>query len=1153
MTIVQPPVGARTSLRRNSFLSAHTGLMLGTALGCSIAILASPAAALDECGVNVGGNPDAVCTAVSGVGNPYPTGINYNGLPGEDLTILIMGDVAVVAPAVDGVRAFGAFGFDTEVTLYSGATIDTNEDGVFAVASGAGGDTYVNSSADIDAGQRGILAFAADGYATIYNSGDINVDGASAALYSDGLVAVANYGGVLVNNSGAITVTANDVSDFGIYAYGYQASATVINTGDIAVTNAVGTGTGIYANASGAAESVYVYSSGAIDVYSAGEAQGIEVASDYTADVVVFGDVTAESTLGRASAVTVNAGDAVSISGNADLSSYADSNLASNYAVSAFTAAAANGTIDIDLTGDITAIGGNYVIGAYASGGGDINIDVNGTIQVGDSTDLAGVTVNGWGVYAINTAGNDITVNVDDVLVYQDGSFLLGGGDGIWAYTVGVTNITADDIVTTGYYADGVATGGRLDIGGDTYIDVDTITTSGLGSDGVDAGAHGDIYVTVSSITTSGDNAEGVDMHSDLGNLYSDTGSIVTQGANAHGVNALADVGNASIYATDISVYGLGADAIRVVTGGAGDAFVSIDGDVYSAEAFGVNIVSGDYASVSVASTGSVYGAPAGITATSLSGTTITNFGDISGGLGTAIDVDGGAASLTNAAGGTIYGSVDLTDNNDTFANAGTFEAYGTSDFGLGTDVLSNTGVVGAERYSGVAGTVTFTGLETFNNAGGLVSMVDGQVGDRLVMSNTTFNGTGNSRLALDVALGGPGSLADVLQVTGTGSFTGVTTILPTDTLAASPGVLNFGGILVVDSSNAAELGSEFNMASIDKGFVEYSLIFDAVNDNWLIVGLPDDEAFELLAVGQAAGDFWRRSGDAWGARMQEVRDSRGSESFGRREGWEFWMQAHGGDESFDNLGSFTLSGTTFAQNLSTDSDWRGLQIGMDTLSGNFIWGLTGGFVQQETRFQADNNSLDFEGFNVGAYAGMNFGGLYMNGLVKGDFFTVDANFSTIPSFESMDGTTYGAQGEIGYRFDMGGMFIEPHAQIAWSSTDIDDGNAIGADFSFNNNESLYGKVGGRIGGTFGSGNMIVSPYVGVYAVEEFEGRNSLAFNTGPAGFTVENEARGSYGQAELGMTTQSFYGLQGFVKGEWNFGGDASGGAVRLGARWTW
>jgi len=1153
MTNAQPTVGARNALRRN-FFSARTGLMLGTALGCSMAIIASaaPAYALDECGAKTPGPVDVVCTATSGVGNPYPTGINYVGA-GEDLTIHIMGDVAVVAPAVDAVRADSASGFDVDVTLYSGATIDTNEDGVFVRAFGVGGDATVDNAATISAGQRGILAFAQNGYATVYNSGDIDVDGASASFYSDGIVAVANYGGVLINTSGDISVIANDVSDYGLYAYAYGADASVINTGDITIVNTVGTGTGIYGNGQGVTGDLDIYSSGIIDVMAAGNAIGIDAHSGMTTDVEVYGDIRAESTGGRASAITVNAGDAVIINGAADLSSYADSNLANNYAVSVATVAGPTGTIDIDLTGDVTAVGGNYVIGVYAGGGGDININIDGDINIGAAGDPAGTTVNGWGVYAINTAGNDITINVGNVYDYQDGVALIGGGDGILAYTVGVTTITADNIITTGFYADGVNAGGRLDIGGDTYIDVASVSTYGMYSDGIDVGAHGDVYVTAGSVYTAGDNSNGFNLHSDLGNLYAYADSIVTEGANAQGVLALADAGNASVYATDISVYGAGSDGVRVVTGGAGDGFVSVDGAVYSADGFGVNIVSGDLARVTVASTGSIYGFDAGVSATSVNGTTITNAGDISGGLGFAINVDGGAASLTNASGGTIFGAVNLTDNADTFANAGTFEAYGTSDFGLGADVLGNTGVVGAERNSGAAGTVTFNGLETFNNAGGLVSMVDGQVGDRLVLNGTTFNGTGNSRLGLDVALGGPGSTADVLQITGAGQFTGVTTILPNDTLAAQPGVLNFGGILVVDSSNPGELGSEFTMAPVDKGFVEYSLIFDAATDNWLIVGRPGDAAFELLAVGQASGDFWRRSGDAWTGRMQEVRDSMSADTPTRSEGWEFWMQAHGGDESFDNVGTFNVGGTTFVQNLSTQSDYRGLQIGADTVSGNFIWGLTGGFVQQETRFQADRNSLDFEGFNVGAYAGMNWGGLYLNGLVKGDFFTVDTNFTSIPQMDSFDGRTYGAQAEIGYRMDFGSMFIEPHAQIQYSSTDIDDGNAIGANFSFDNNESLYGKAGGRIGGTFGSGDMIITPFVGVYAVEEFEGQNSLDFNTGPVGFTVDNEARGSYGQAELGVTTQSFYGLEAFAKGEWNFGGDASGGAVRLGARWRW
>jgi hypothetical protein len=45
----------------------------------------------------------------------------------------------------------------------------------------------------------------------------------------------------------------------------------------------------------------------------------------------------------------------------------------------------------------------------------------------------------------------------------------------------------------------------------------------------------------------------------------------------------------------------------------------------------------------------------------------------------------------------------------------------------------------------------------------------------------------------------------------------------------------------------------------------------------------------------------------------------------------------------------------------------------------------------------------------------------------------------------------------------------------------------------------------------------------------------------------------GSHGLVDFGFTAQTFYGLEGFVKGEWNFGGDVDGGTARLGVRWRW
>jgi hypothetical protein len=486
----------------------------------------------------------------------------------------------------------------------------------------------------------------------------------------------------------------------------------------------------------------------------------------------------------------------------------------------------------------------------------------------------------------------------------------------------------------------------------------------------------------------------------------------------------------------------------------------------------------------------------------------------------------------------------------------GYWSAYGTSSFGAGTDDVDNDGVLAFSRYTGAAATTTFTGLEFFDNSN-LITSVDYQVNDQLVMTGTAFTGAGASEFEFDVQLGGPGSAADRLFI---GSAAGSTLLTPNDLLAGQPGALNFGGILVVDSSNAAEVGNEFNMANVDKGFIEYELFFDAANDNWLIVGLPDQEVFELLGAMSSSQDFWRRSGDAISARWQETRDASGNAGMnagpggsGRSEGWELWMQAHGGSEEIDNLQTYTLGGFFFAPDLSVDIDNRGFQFGFDNLSGNVIYGATMGFNQQEMKFDFDGNSFDTEGWNIGAYAGWANDGFFINGLLKGDFYEVDGNFRTLPSIFTFDGVTWGAQGEIGYRWGDEGFFFEPIAALSWTTTSLDSVTTGGATIDFDDSTSLRGKAGARIGGTMGSGDVIWTPYIGAYWVDELDGDNSLTFTTGPTSINFSDEGLGSHGLVDFGFTAQTFYGLEGFVKGEWNFGGDVDGGTARLGVRWRW
>jgi outer membrane autotransporter protein len=308
-----------------------------------------------------------------------------------------------------------------------------------------------------------------------------------------------------------------------------------------------------------------------------------------------------------------------------------------------------------------------------------------------------------------------------------------------------------------------------------------------------------------------------------------------------------------------------------------------------------------------------------------------------------------------------------------------------------------------------------------------------------------------------------------------------------------------------------------------------------------------------MLKAASAGQDFSRRTTDAWTARMQEVRDSNASAT--RGEGWEMWAQALAGGEQLGQTQTFAVGGFNLTHNLSTDSDWRGFQMGGDTkTAGDWMWGFTGGFLQQETRLHADHNSFDLEGWNVGAYAGMAKGAFFLNGLVKGDWFSVDANLHTVPAMGHFDGHSWGAKAEAGFRVGGAKFYAEPIADLAWSSTKLDDANftAQAASFRFDDAKSLRGSAGLRVGADWAT----IQPYVGAYWVDEFEGKNRMTMLTGagcPSCMTIEDRAQGSFGKVDFGFSTKSWGGLEGFLKGESIFGSDASGFTGRLGVRWRW
>jgi hypothetical protein len=210
---------------------------------------------------------------------------------------------------------------------------------------------------------------------------------------------------------------------------------------------------------------------------------------------------------------------------------------------------------------------------------------------------------------------------------------------------------------------------------------------------------------------------------------------------------------------------------------------------------------------------------------------------------------------------------------------------------------------------------IELNGLETFNNNGGLITMINGNPTDRIVLANYAgkqvyFNGTGNSRLGVDAFLGGAEnacsgtcdhnghfrSSADVLQVgkfPGQGYVTGLTHVIVNDTNPL-PGVFNPIGIPVVESGGAANVvigGKPANVAGnfdlpqgpIQKGLFDFNLFFLPKNtagnpcqngfNCWFLASTPSTTAFELPRLLFAAETVWHDAAGVWLDRTADLRD----------------------------------------------------------------------------------------------------------------------------------------------------------------------------------------------------------------------------------------------------------------------------------------
>lgn len=699
---------------------------------------------------------------------------------------------------------------------------------------------------------------------------------------------------------------------------------------------------------------------------------------------------------------------------------------------------------------------------------------------------------------------------------------------GVVVVTPGPVDIDLGNVDTDGANSPGVDVNGGE---GPIEVTFDTVDTDGVNSPGVDVIGTGPIAVIGGTVDTSGGNSPGVIVVGDNDPVRVDVGTVVTRGPNSDGVNVTTGTGNQTIIAGPITVVGLGSDGIDATANGCATVDVTARGPILATQGIGIDASSACAVRVTTLPGANVFGSATGINVVSGTGTpggaVITIGAGVSSSNGPALNADGGPATVVIQSTGSLTGRFDLTNSNDTLTNNGTIVTQANSNFGAGTDSLVNTGTIRATLVP-----VTFAGLENTTNSG-LIEMRDGATNDQLTLTGN-YTGTGAARVGVDVAAGS--GLSDRLVITG--AATGTTTILAD---GLNGGFVN--NAVVVDAGAGSTAGA-FVFAPTSSGLVDYSLAFDPAGNNFGIFGTPNTSAVGLSLLAEGAREVFYRGNEAVAAHLGS--GSVDVQPFSRA----LWFQGFGMVQDRERTLNATPFGQARSYNLDTRQDWFGGQVGLDLFGGaGSVFGITGGYIGSNLKFDAAPLRVEYEAANVGAYGRFGFGGLRISGLVKYEKYWVDVANRSIGLVGEADGDGWGGFIEAAFRLGAGtGFFVEPVASIEYANLNLDNFSALQTSFGFDEDEGLRGKAGVKVGTMVGQGPSTILAYGKVQAIHEFNGEDRLTLTNSGLPLTFDTGATDTYGRATIGVDITMTSGVRGFIEASADFEGGVEGGGARAG-----
>ena len=793
--------------------------------------------------------------------------------------------------------------------------------------------------------------------------------------------------------------------------------------------------------------------------------------------------------------------------------------------------------------------------------------------------------------YGFSTIAKAVTT------VSNGGAITTYGGhsDGIYAYSFAASDPTAittvtntGNITTFGHRSDGIVAGSAVFGGlGDPAVASTTVSNSGAI---LTSGRHSPgIYAF--AIATSATNSATATV------VVSNSGSVITTGSHSAAVATYAFAGATNPLSANASI-----TIVNTATG--------VIAAYHGFYQFGYHAITAGGAKATISNSGFIHGNVQLAAFNNVFNNTATGLwamqGDSNfGGKGSVVNNAGTVSSILP---GSYQSSNDPGTRRQTFSTVTLYglEMFNNSGLVTMVDGSPNDRIV-------ITGPTSLAGNKVyFNGTGNSTLAVDASLG------GPPTRGFGFGRGGFGGAPASSADVLQIGTAGSKGYVTGLTNVVVNDVSPNLPGAYNPVGIPVAESNGAANVvltshtvagvtisgpansASNFEMLQgpIQKGFFSYGLFYLPKNEAgpcqagfncWFLASTPSRAALEFTQLGTAANDIWSDAAGMWLDRNADLRDyffMAGSNPNARGGGADLavkapiappppagvgpgaWVRAYGDWIDNKQNASFSAFGTTLTSSVQYNQTIAGAQMGYDwafmrTGFSAVLVGLMGGADGSTVNF-GSGNKVTFQGGNAGAYATFLNHGFFADGLFLANWMSMDYTAGGTLFGGGVPNTgvnanvqQYGGRIDTGYRFQFNPWFFEP--QLTAEVVHTNFGNlpfpSVGTTVQVDDDTSVRGRLGGRLGTSFVTGAWRIEPSVTGGVWETLSGNNGAVLTsngfaldlTDPSNNKTQGEVGGMLNFYQLGTNWSAF------VKGDYRFASEYTSGSVKGGVRYQW